>query len=167
MRTCPVKCCSCEDVCRPCVPSLLSDDRVEGVVEPLHSQIHHFSQGVVLCALILIGHRLIGRGGAEREWIKTNKKTIHHTRCSAVPLTLVSKHIWIIFPSTVTQMFLSSLKSTHSSPNMSLKTERPNITRAVVTVYTTVDNSNTLICVYVLMNEVMWWLECHPLQHDS
>lgn len=51
-------------VCRPCVLSLLSDDRVKGVVEPLHCQIHHFSQGVVLCALILIGHRLIR--GSER-----------------------------------------------------------------------------------------------------
>lgn len=35
-------------------------------------------------------------------------------------LTCVSKQMRMVFPSTVTEMFLSSLKSTLSSPNMSL-----------------------------------------------
>ena len=38
-----------------------SDNGVESVVEPLHSQLHHLLQGVVLCALVLITRRL-GRG---------------------------------------------------------------------------------------------------------
>lgn len=35
---------------------LRSDDRVEGIVEPLHRQIHHLSEGVVLSAFVLVAH---------------------------------------------------------------------------------------------------------------
>lgn len=33
-----------------------SDDRVEGIVEPLHRQIHHLSEGVILGAFVLVAH---------------------------------------------------------------------------------------------------------------
>ncbi|KAG7224220.1 hypothetical protein INR49_019955 [Caranx melampygus] len=38
--------------------TLPSDDWVEGVIETLHGQLHHLSQGVVLCGLVLVAHRL-------------------------------------------------------------------------------------------------------------
>lgn len=47
---------------------------------------------------------------------KQNSTTTYKSFC----LTRVSKQMRIVFPSTVTEMFLSSLKSTLSSPNMSL-----------------------------------------------
>lgn len=104
-----------------------SDDGVEGVIEPLHRQLHHLSQGVVLGAVVLTAHRLVrGEEASEKD-----PKIIQHkytVMCLSLIdwkiLTLVSKQMWTVFPSTVTEMFLPSLKSTNSSPNMSLKTDR-------------------------------------------
>lgn len=50
-----------------------SDDRVQGVVEPLHGQLDHLSQGVVLRALLLAAHRLMGRRGSR--WERNDKHT--------------------------------------------------------------------------------------------
>lgn len=68
-----------EVACGPAVPSPSSDNRVEGVVEPLHRQFHHLSQGVILCAFILIAHRLM-RGERVNERAKTTTQQQIH-RC--------------------------------------------------------------------------------------
>lgn len=103
---------------------LRSDDRVEGIVEPLHRQIHHLSEGVVLGAFVLVAHWLIGGGADGNTQKERQKKEKNLHQPTVFRLTRVSKQMWIVFPSTVTEMFFSSLKSTLSSPNMSLSADR-------------------------------------------
>lgn len=50
-------------------------------------------------------------------------------------LTLVFKQMCTVFPSTVTEMILPSLKFTHSSPNMSLKTDSRQFIKSLATIY--------------------------------
>lgn len=106
---------------------LSSHDWVEGIVEPLHCQVHHLSQGVVLHTVVRAADRLRGGGTWSRKIFRNISKPAAWCTSPILLLTLVSKQIWTVLPSTVTEMFLSSLKSTQSSPNISLKRMWPNI----------------------------------------
>lgn len=115
------KCCGSPSWLLPFLAFLLrSDDRVEGIVKPLHRQIHHFSEGIILYAFVLIADWLIGWEEQMETIIKKSEKHNSTTTYKSLRLTRVSKQMRIVFPSTVTEMFFSSLKSTLSSPNMSL-----------------------------------------------
>lgn len=61
----------------PSVLPLRSDDRVESIVEPLHCHFHHLSQGVILCAfVVLVANSLISRK-QEKFFYKQDKKKSH------------------------------------------------------------------------------------------
>lgn len=125
-----------------------SDDRVQGVVEPLHSQLDHLSQGVVLRALLLAAHRLMGKRGSR--WERNDKHIALLLGATGWKLlTLVSKQMWAVLPSTVTETLLPPLKSTQSSPNMSLKTE------AKCYDWSTVQYPFECFCVYDIINKFM------------
>lgn len=107
----------------PSVLPLGSDDGIESIVEPLHWYFHHLSQGVVLCAfVVLVANGLISKK-QERNSLNTRKKKGTSHRLLVQVVTLVSRLMWIVFPSTPTETFLSSVKSTHSSPNISLRAD--------------------------------------------
>lgn len=58
----------------PSVLPLGSDDGIESIVEPLHRYFHHLSQGVVLCAfVVLVANGLISEK-QETNSLNTRKK---------------------------------------------------------------------------------------------